>query len=112
MAQAHTGDKPFACTVCDAKFSTTGARYKHTCHHSKPILKPLVCAVCNAAFSKGVNLNQHMRGHSEEEFSEAGILDIYKRLHAGENKIVCFVCDVSFSNAEDLKMHKRMCFYS
>ena len=60
---SHSGEKPFECTVCSKRSTTSGELVAHSRIHSGE--KPYKCHVCEKAFSQSSNLHAHFRVHTE-----------------------------------------------
>ena len=61
--RSHSGEKPFECTVCSKRSTTSGELVAHSRIHSGE--KPYKCHVCEKAFSQSSNLHAHFRVHTE-----------------------------------------------
>ncbi|KAF8000624.1 hypothetical protein HF325_004413 [Metschnikowia pulcherrima] len=60
--RSHTGEKPFACTECDKRFSRNGDLTSHMRSHTGE--KPFACTECDKRSSHSGNLATHMRRHT------------------------------------------------
>ena len=79
------GEKPFSCTECGKRFSSTSNLKTHMRLHSGQ--KPYSCDKCAARFTQYVHLKLH------------------KRLHNNERPFVCSTCAKSYISASGLRTH-------
>ena len=85
--RTHTGEKPFACSVCPSTFSERGSLVRHERTHTGE--KPYACNVCQATFSERSSLVSH------------------DRTHTGEKPFACSACPSAFSQRGNLTKHAR-----
>ena len=107
-----TGDKPFSCSQCDYK-STSSDRKTHARIHTSK--KPLSCSHCDYASSYSSHLKRHLRIHTDEKpfscsqcdykSSYSSTLKIHERIHTGEKPFSCSQFDHKCSG--DLQKHAR-----
>ena len=57
--RTHTGDKPFACTVCEYRAAEKGRLTKHMRTHTGD--KPFACTVCDYRAARKFTLTTHMK---------------------------------------------------
>ncbi|XP_023720480.1 zinc finger and BTB domain-containing protein 24 [Cryptotermes secundus] len=86
--RTHTGEKPFGCEVCDARFTRKGDVERHVrIVHNKQ--KPFKCCRCQRAFGDKKNLRWHLMNHDKKLF------------------YVCEVCRFKFGKREYWENHVR-----
>lgn len=86
--RTHTGEKPFGCEVCDARFTRKGDVERHVrIVHNKQ--KPFKCCRCQRAFGDKKNLRWHLMNHDKKLF------------------YVCEVCNFKFGKREYWENHVR-----
>ncbi|XP_065575419.1 transcriptional regulator Kaiso-like isoform X2 [Artemia franciscana] len=84
----HSGLKPYECTTCKKKFSSSSHLSRHKKLHTGE--KPYECVICKKKFSQGAALNTH------------------RRIHTGEKPYECVICKKKFSDYSNLIHHRRI----
>ena len=93
----HTGEKPYACTVCDYRCSQSGNLTKHLqTQHKADVKTPVV-----------LEEKAHKCNYCEKSFDRKGFLAVHERSHTGERPYKCFSCGKSFSQSSNLNSHLR-----
>ncbi|CAI2381578.1 unnamed protein product [Moneuplotes crassus] len=65
-SRSHTGERPYACTLCNLRFTQKGNLNKHMKVHSNLSIesrKIYKCDHCDRKYTEKFNLNVHMRKH-------------------------------------------------
>ncbi|CAG2247482.1 KRAB [Mytilus edulis] len=88
----HSGQRPYACTICGRTFSTNGNRLRHEKSHAGD--KEFQCIECN----KWCEL-------CDKRFTQQGSLKAHLDLHKGEKNYLCTVCGRAFTQKTNLESH-------
>ena len=114
--RTHTGERPYGCKDCAARFAHKTTLVSHERVHTKE--RPYECKVCGASFAQKGNLTIHERTHTKQKpyvcevcgagFAQKGTLDIHTRTHTGYKPFVCDVCGARFAQGSHLITHKRV----
>uniref|UniRef100_A0A182J4P1 Uncharacterized protein n=1 Tax=Anopheles atroparvus TaxID=41427 RepID=A0A182J4P1_ANOAO len=98
----HSGEKPWACTLCPSRFTTKGER-------------PFACDVCKMRFVSNYMLKRHMLTHTgekpfkctycERSFAQSNDMVKHIRTHVGDNLYKCDRCDASYRLLSELRNH-------
>ncbi|TKS68570.1 Zinc finger protein 717 [Collichthys lucidus] len=83
----HSGERPFACTICGKTFRINSYLTAHYQTHIKD--RPFICSVCGKGYSRAEELKVH------------------HRLHTGERPYECGDCGKSFIYRQGLRQHQR-----
>ncbi|GJQ81003.1 hypothetical protein Trydic_g23432 [Trypoxylus dichotomus] len=112
-AHFHTGNLPYQCDKCDARFPKLSGLNQHKQVHTKGF----TCDVCGRKFSLKATLQMHKRTHSEEmhykcdvcgkKFRCPPVLRTHMSVHSKERKFVCEICGKGFVDKARLQRHKK-----
>ena len=86
--RTHTGEKPFACKVCDSKFARKSSLVRHQAIHSD--VRSYKCTICTDEryFKTKCQLKNHMVYHFDPKFA-------------------CNFCGGKFYTTSVLKTHEK-----
>ncbi|XP_043409590.1 zinc finger protein 64 isoform X5 [Prionailurus bengalensis] len=112
----HTGDAPFQCWLCSAKFKISSDLKRHMRVHSGE--KPFKCEFCNVRCTMKGNLKSHIRiKHSGNNFKcphcdflgdSKATLRKHSRAHQSEHPEKCSECSYSCPSKAALRVHERI----
>ena len=112
----HTGERPFACGVCQCRFSQPAnlTRHMSVVHAGE---RRFSCDVCGRTFTSSSNMKVHHRTHTgvqpfkcrvcEKQFIQSGNLKLHMRVHTKERPYACPTCQRTFVSSADLRVHFR-----
>ncbi|XP_049615196.1 B-cell CLL/lymphoma 6 member B protein isoform X1 [Syngnathus scovelli] len=110
-----SGDKPYHCNVCGARFNRPANLKTHARIHSGE--KPYRCDTCGARFVQVAHLRAHVLIHTGEKpypchtcgtrFRHLQTLKSHLRIHTGEKPYSCEKCELRFRHKSQLRLHLR-----
>jgi len=95
--RTHTGQRPFACTLCPRAFTQLCHLTRHT-DHCHATSKPYVCAYCHKVFASPALLRKHLRTHG-------------LAITAPSRRVIsygCQVCGLQMTKRHQLSHHVRI----
>ncbi|XP_059061992.1 gastrula zinc finger protein XlCGF57.1-like [Achroia grisella] len=113
--RSHTGEKPYPCLVCKAKFKTKGSLKRHNETRHLHRERKFTCETCGNSFYRKNDIIIHMRVHTDErpyscmfcskKFRQIASLIRHKRIHTGEKPYSCPICGKKFSDNSLVTKH-------
>lgn len=117
--KTHTGDRPYACPVCEKRFTEATTLTQHMRTHTNE--RPYKCDFpgCNKTFSVAGSLTIHRRTHTGDrpfvcpvpgcgkQFAESSNLNKHMRVHRGERPFACPECKRTFARLDQVTRHRK-----
>ena len=104
--QKHTGDRPYHCNQCDRSFARTSTLKVHMAVHTA--CRPHVCEHCGKAFAQPGILNQHRRAVHSGNQQQWARRRRYSR--KGESQ-TCPDCGKTLAARSCMKSHRLVSYY-
>jgi len=115
--RVHTGEKPYKCTECEARFADNSMLKRHErTKHGNSIRYS--CEKCPKTFQVYKNLEKHLLTHMKimviqcsvcsKEFQDEVSLQAHINLHNGGLPYSCPYCSLTFRQLADMKKHERV----
>jgi len=112
----HTGETPYECSFCEAKFNMSYKLKEHVNSKHLHVEKQLfVCEFCGKEYKKKSDLNEHANTHTgdptsrcalcQETFNTKTAYREHTNIH--NKKFECQDCGKCFGNARNLDRHEK-----
>ena len=114
----HSGQRPYACLICNKDFTTKWNLKLHKWTHASRVSKPFKCDQCKGAFIRESDYIAHMNSHKSirpytcnhcgAQFIRKYNCQRHVKEHENEKMFSCKVCGKSFHRSYYLKDHMRI----
>lgn len=114
----HSGQRPYACLICNKDFTTKWNLKLHKWTHASRVSKPFKCDQCKGAFIRESDYTAHMNSHKSirpytcnycgAQFIRKYNCQRHVKEHENEKMFNCKVCGKCFHRSYYLKDHMRI----
>ncbi|XP_063633400.1 zinc finger protein 726-like [Cydia splendana] len=113
----HTGDRPYHCDKCPAKFTQQSSLQCHQEGSHKLYKVEITCQYCGKFVRGRSNVYRHLKTHTDNQhqcqvcskiLQSKKSLATHMQRHSGVKQYTCEVCAKSFYTGAELCNHKRM----
>jgi len=111
----HTGETPYSCSSCDAKFHRSSKLKEHCIQYHDAPRQTFMCEACGKEYARRGDMLDHMRTHTGEEPFNCDLCNIsfscrrkyigHKNTH--EKNKMCRECGKCFESNANLRRHEK-----